>query len=436
MEYSQDLSEWAKVISTASLSYKSLCLSRTDHRCFSHTNHCLLACGCAAAQGRLQKLLREAGTDKLLIETVHLQYCHAKVLPRTPPRAAFDLYVMFETATIIRGDAGVEESIETVDGRMMFPVLDTTLAEEIEIEVEVPDSLSKADEGTVVEEVRRLGPNVWRLLHEKFAPAMLKEAQSTAQRNKPQKSDTDMRAWLRTLGLVQSNDVFETLAQQGVDLALLREKTSLELQQLGLPSSVSHAIRKKVQDERAEAQARADLERDIRGADGSEGSAEGLTDDDVRRAQVLRSHFTHSVLAPGAFDDSSGEEGEEEKVNESILYSTHRMLRTEVIGIYFGAAGRRREDDVAFEKLLSKAYAQLRAKDEKSTGGKGGNVPQQRLEVVYVSHDHSLDEFRKARKDSPWLALQWADKRQKARLCHAYQVSIDGSLASIIAYAH
>ena len=76
-----------------------------------------------------------------------------------------------------------------------------------------------------------------------------------------------------------------------------------------------------------------------------------------------------------------------------------------------------------FEKLMSKAYAQLRAEDKKVGGGKGSNVPQQRLEVVYVSHDHSVDEFREARKGSPWLALPWADKRQKARLCHAYQVS-------------
>ena len=50
------------------------------------------------------------------------------------------------------------------------------------------------------------------------------------------------------------------------------------------------------------------------------------------------------MLVPGAFDDSSGEEeGEEVPVNESILYPVHRMLRTDVIGIYFGAAGGERK---------------------------------------------------------------------------------------------
>lgn len=376
-----------------------------------------------SAQGHLSQLLKEAGTEKLLIESVVLQYCHAKVQPRTPPRAVFDLYVLLETATIIHGDDGTEGSLETVDGRMMFPVADDTRADEIEVEVEVPDTLSKEDEGTVVTEVRKLGPNVWRLLHDKFAPAMLKEAQSPAQRDTPQKPNTDMRAWLRTLGFVQVSEVFETLAQQGIDLAALRGKSPSELQQLGLPSSVSYAIRKKVEDEQAETKARAELLRDMGGAEGGDAAADSLTDDDVRRAQVLKSHFGHSVLAPGAFDDSSGEEeGEEVPVNEAILYPVHRMLRTDVIGIYFGAAGRRRADDTEFEKLMSKAYAQLRAEDKKAGGGKGSNVPQQRLEVVYVSHDHSVDEFREARKGSPWLALQWADKRQKARLCHAYQV--------------
>ena len=412
MERSQDLSEWAKVTGEPPFP-TPVCLCVTQSVRFPST-----------AQGQLSELLREAGTDKLLIESVVMQYCHAKVLPRSPPRALFDLYVMLETATMLHGPAGAEESLETVDGRMMFPVADDTRADEIEIEVEVPDSLSKADEATVVTEVRKLGPNVHRLLHEKFAPAMLKEAQSAARRKAPQQPSTDMRAWLRTLGFAQVAEVFETLAAQGVDLAALREKTTADLQDLGLPNSVSYAIRQKVEDEQAEAKARADLVRDMRGAEGGDADAEDLTDDDVRRAQVLRSHFGQSLLAPGAADDSSGEEeGEDVPVNPSILYPVHRMLRTEVIGIYFGAAGRRRADDVEFEKLMSKAYAQLRAEDRKVSGGKGGNVPQQRLEVVYVSHDHSVEEFREARKGRPWLALQWADRRQKARLCHAYQVS-------------
>jgi hypothetical protein len=381
-------------------------------------------------QGHLTRMLREAGTDKLLIEAVELRYCHAKVLPRSPPRAAFDLFVLFETATILHGDAGPEESIETVDGRMMFPVMDTTKAEDIEIEVEVPDSLSQADEGTVVAEVRKLGPKVWRLLHDKFVPALMGEAKTSAKLNPPPKPSTDMRAWLRALGL---HEYFEVLAQNGVDLAALRGKKSAELHQFGLPTSAGFVIRKKVEEEQAAAQARAELARDMKGAGGGDAAVEGLSEDDVRRAQVLRSHFGHALLAPGAADESSGEEeGEEDKPpDDSILYPVHKMLRTEVIGIYFGAVGRRRPEDLEFEQLLKKSYARLRAEDSKSAGGKGAEgddgkkgaiAPEQRLEVVYVSHDHSIDEFRTAREGSPWLALQWADKRQKARLCHAYQV--------------
>lgn len=391
----------------------------------------MVACA-AAAQGELTRMLREASTEKLMIESVELRYCHAKVLPRAPPRAVFDLYVLFETATLLDG-AGTDESVETVNGRMMFPVTDTTRADEIEIEVEVPDTLSKTDEGTVVIEVRKLGPKVWELLNKRFAPAMLQAAQSAAQRNAPQKPSTDMRAWVRTLGMPRTDETFEALAQAGLDLVSLRETTATDLQKLGVPASVSYAIRKKVEDEQAEVKARSDLLRDLAGAGGDDSAAESLTDDDVRRAQVLKSHFGHSVLAPGTFDDSSGEEeGEVVPVNESILYKVHRMLRTDVIGIYFGAVGRRRADDVEFEKLLTKAYTQLRAEDKKLAGDKGSStVPRQRLEVVYVSHDHDVEEFRAARKGSPWLALQWADKRQKARLCHAYQVCSSSATSAL-----
>ena len=384
------------------------------------------------AKGQLVRMLRESGTDKLLIESVELRYCHAKVAPRSPPRAQFDLYVMFETATILQGKEGAED-IETVDGRMMFPVMDTTAAGDIEIEVEVPDTLSSKDEGVVVTEVRKLGPRVRQLLHDKFVPALLKEAKSMAlvsQDGKPPKPSSDMRAWLHGLGL---SEYFETLAQSGVDLDTLKQKKSVELHQLGLPTTAGFVIRKKVEEEQASAKAKADLVRDMKGVGGDDG-VDGLTEDDVRRAQVLRSHFGHALLAPRVADSSDDEDDEDEKpVDDSQFHPVHSLLKTDVVGIYFGAAGRKRAEDLAFEEILTKAHKQMRAADQKAAASKkkkgdskelaqGAIAPEQRFEVVYVSHDHNTTEFAEARDGQPWLALQWADKRQKARLCHAYQV--------------
>ena len=180
----------------------------------------------AWAAALLGRLLREASTDKLLIEEVSLRYCHAAVRPRDPPLPVFDLHVLFETATIL--DRGAQtEKVDTVDGRMMFAVQDTTEPVDIEIEVEVPDSLSKADERSVVTEVRRLGPAVHALLHKKFVPALLKEAAERARAGVGADApNTDMRAWLRSVGLVE---YFDRLAQEGVDLAALKEMRSGEL---------------------------------------------------------------------------------------------------------------------------------------------------------------------------------------------------------------
>ena len=63
-----------------------------------------------------------------------------------------------------------------VEGRMQFSVSDKTAVDEIEVEVEVPETLSQADEEKVVAEVRHLGPRVWSLLHEVFIPALSEEA--------------------------------------------------------------------------------------------------------------------------------------------------------------------------------------------------------------------------------------------------------------------
>ena len=238
----------------------------------------------AWAAALLGRLLREASTDKLLIEEVSLRYCHAAVRPRDPPLPVFDLHVLFETATIL--DRGAQtEKVDTVDGRMMFAVQDTTEPVDIEIEVEVPDSLSKADERSVVTEVRRLGPAVHALLHKKFVPALLKEAAERARAGVGADApNTDMRAWLRLVGLVE---YFDRLAQEGVDLAALKEMRSGELQRLGLPSNAGFVIRNKVEEEREHARLRADM---AAGGESAE-TLDGLTDDDVKRASMLRSHF-------------------------------------------------------------------------------------------------------------------------------------------------
>ena len=157
----------------------------------------------------------------------------------------------------------------------------------------------------------------------------------------------------------------------------------------------------------------------------------------------------HALLAPNVADSSSDEEDEEEEDSPAAdkrLVPVHSLLRADVIGLYFGAG--RSKPSRKFERLLHKAYAKLAPGAGDAQGGKDGKEEAaRRLEVVYVSHDHSSEEFkcasnasdlslrgfgserlgvvlcRSVREVQPWLSLPWGDKRQKARLCHAYQVA-------------
>ena len=115
----------------------------------------------------------------------------------------------------------------------------------------------------------------------------------------------------------------------------------------------------------------------------------------------------HALLAPNVADSSSDEEDEEEEDSPAAdkrLVPVHSLLRADVIGLYFGAG--RSKPSRKFERLLHKAYAKLAPGAGDAQGGKDGKEEAaRRLEVVYVSHDHSSEEFKCA-SNAPIFVLR------------------------------
>lgn len=256
---------------------------------------------------------------------------------------------------------------------MQFSVQTRTAPEDIEIEVEVPDTLSEADEGFVVAEVRLLGPRIWRLLHEVFLPALLEEADICIQEG--------------SLSPVTARDN----PRPHANLSEISASGVLPLPHRGSDAAAAAAE-----------------------------AADSGVDVASKQVAILRSHFGSRLLRPGQFDAQGDPEGQGSEVDERVMYeAVDTLLGCEVIGLFFGAQWSKRSCE--FEALLKKAYASIRSLQPTQSGDSCKAT--KRLQVVYIGADHQIAQFEAARQNQPWLALPFKESAQKARLCHAFQVS-------------
>ena len=113
-----------------------------------------------------------------------------------------------------------------IDGAMECEVTQTTQEKDIELEVEVPEELTKPQEQVVITESRKLAPRLYLVLHEIMVPAMLNEARGRrkeqlrlASLNTGPQLDPDLEVWLKD---AQLSDYGQQLALQRIDMPMLK----------------------------------------------------------------------------------------------------------------------------------------------------------------------------------------------------------------------